>query len=94
MGDYCSAVLTVGVFGTLISGRRADYVSPIVMGDSEQSGDGWSFAWSRDGRSGAASIALTGADAHLTLTLDGRPEERAVLTRRRCSTTRRSNSRR
>ena len=73
----------VGVFGTLISGRRADYVSPIVMGDSEQSGDGWSFAWSRDGRSGAASIALAGADAHfaLTLTLDRRPEEHAVLTR-------------
>ena len=73
----------VGVFGTLLSGRRADYVSPIVMGDSEQSGDGWSFAWSRDGRSGEASIALAGADAHftLTLTLDRRPEEHAVLSR-------------
>ncbi len=71
----------VGIFATLLSGRRADYVSPVVMGDSVVDGERWSFAWSRDGRSGSASIALIGADAHLTLALDGRPEERAVLTR-------------
>ena len=51
------------------------------MGDAVMDGERWSFAWSRDGRSGTASIALTGADAQLALTLDGRPEERAVLTR-------------
>lgn len=71
----------VGIFATLLSGRRADYVSPILMGDSVVDGERWSFAWSRDGRSGTASIVLAGADGHLTLALDGRPEERAVLTR-------------
>ncbi len=52
------------------------------MGDSVVDGERWSFAWSRDGRSGTASIALIGVDAQLTLALDGRPEERAVLTRK------------
>ena len=71
----------VGIFATLLSGRRAGFVSPVLLGDSVVDGERWSFAWSRDGRSGTASIALIGADAQLALALDGRPEERAVLAR-------------
>ena len=71
----------VGIFSTLVAGTHAGFITPVLMGDSDMDGESWSFAWSRHGRSGTASIALIGVDAHLTLTLDGRPEERAVLTR-------------
>ncbi len=71
----------VGIFSTLIAGTHSSFVQPILMGDSLVDGERWSFAWSNHGRSGTVSIELIDVDAHVTLTLDGRPEERAVLTR-------------
>ncbi len=71
----------VGIFSTLVAGTHSSFVQPILIGDSLVDGERWSFAWSHYGRSGTVSIELIDVDAHVTLTLDGRPEERAVLTR-------------
>ena len=72
----------IGVFSTLVAGRRNGYVRPVAIGEGVREGDAWRFAWQQDGRSGTALIALKGGDAILTLDLDGRDVEdtdRAVL---------------
>ena len=72
----------VGIFATLIAGRQAGFVTPVVMGEGAGENGGWRFAWPQDGRSGTAFITLKGGDAILTLDLDGRDLEdtdRAVL---------------
>lgn len=74
----------VGIFATLIAGRQAGFVTPVVMGEGAGENGGWRFAWQQDGRSGTAFITLKGGDAILTLDLDGRDLEdtdRAVLER-------------
>jgi hypothetical protein len=60
----------VGIFSTLVAGRHASHVRPLVIGEGIREGDGWRFAWQQDGRSGTALIALKGGDAILTLDLD------------------------
>ncbi len=61
----------VAVFATRLGGTRADFVSPILLGDGVGDGDSWSFEWRRNGRSWRASIALEGPDARLRLGRDG-----------------------
>jgi hypothetical protein len=61
----------VGIFATLLAGTRADFVSPILMGEGVRQGDSWSFEWRRNGRSWGASIELGDPDDMLTLERDG-----------------------
>jgi hypothetical protein len=60
----------VGIFSTLVAGRQAGYVRPLVIGVGARQGDGWRFAWQQDGRSGTALVALRDGDAILTLDQD------------------------
>ena len=60
----------VGIFSTLVAGRQHDFVRPIVMGEGVREGDGWRFAWQRDGRSGTALIVPKVGDVILTLDQD------------------------
>lgn len=60
----------VGIFSTLVAGRQAGFVRPIVIGEGVKDGDGWRFAWQQDGRSGTALVTLRGGDAILTLDQD------------------------
>jgi hypothetical protein len=71
----------VGIFSTLVAGRRASFVSPVVMGEGTMSGDSWAFEWEREGRRGTASIALDGPNAALTLERERRETVQAVLER-------------
>lgn len=67
----------IGIFSSLVAGRHSLHVPPIVMGGATKQADGWRFAWQRHGRSGTATIKLTGGDAILTLDVDGREVEDA-----------------
>ncbi len=60
----------VGIFSTLVAGRHASHVRPIVMGEGVKDGDAWRFDWQWDGRSGTALVALKDGNAVLTLDLD------------------------
>lgn len=60
----------VGIFATLLSGRRTDFVLPVVLGEGVRQGDGWSFDWRRDGQVWNAAVSLAGPDATLTLARD------------------------
>lgn len=61
----------VGLVSTLVAGKRADFVSPMVLGAAEREGDTWSFAWQHHDRRWRATLALEGSDAKLTLERDG-----------------------
>ena len=69
----------VGIFATLLAGTRANFISPILLGEGEGVGDSWSFEWRRDGRSWSASIALASPDAMLRLERDGELAASAAL---------------
>jgi hypothetical protein len=69
----------VGIFSTLLAGRRADFVSPVVLGEATRQGDAWRFEWHANGQTWNASIALTGPDATLTLARGGQDAERIAL---------------
>ncbi len=60
----------IGIFSTLISGRQASFIRPVVIGEGVTEGGAWRFAWKQDGRSGTASIVLKGGDVTLTLDQD------------------------
>ena len=60
----------VGIFSTLVAGREAGFVRPVVMGEGVREADGWRFGWQWDDRSGTAFVALKGGEVILTLDLD------------------------
>ena len=60
----------VGVFATKLTGARADFMTPRVMGAGRRSGDGWEFAWSRDERAWSATLNLAGDSVALLLVRD------------------------
>ena len=60
----------VGIFSTLVAGRQASHVRPVLMGDGAMDNDRWRFAWTWDERAGTAVIALKDGGAILTLDLD------------------------
>lgn len=74
-------MLAVGIFQTLLAGQRAHFVLPVVLGEGRKSGDGWAFAWQRDGRPSTATIAVTDAGASLALAEIDRAPEQATLAR-------------
>ena len=74
-------LLAVGIFSVLLTGRRADFVSPEVMGRGSKDGEGWKFQWRR-GKSWDASLAIEGDKVILNRTRSGRKPDRTVLERR------------
>lgn len=69
-------LLALGVFETFVAGRRADFISPTLMG-SPASADGvWNYEW--DG--GKADIVLEKTGVRLSLEQSGREAEQIVLT--------------
>ena len=69
----------IGIFVNRIPELRADFVSPVVMGEGLREGDSRVFAWQRDERPWSASVILEGAGARLELRRPGRPPERIAL---------------
>jgi hypothetical protein len=74
-----SRLYAVGIFATLVAGRHAGFVQPVLLGEGARAGEAWTFEWARNGRSWTATIALNGPEAILTLVRDGQETERAVL---------------
>lgn len=72
----------VGIFSTLLAGRRADFVTPILLGEGVRKDNAWAFEWRRNGQAWKASIALGNPDDVLTLERDGKVAARAALQRR------------
>lgn len=71
----------VGIFSTYPAGARANYVSPIRLGEGVRQGDSWSFEWQRDRQVWRVSIVLEGPEAMLTLSRNGEPAAPVALTR-------------
>ena len=69
----------VGIFATLVAGRHAGFVQPVLLGEGTRKGEAWTFEWARNGRSWTATIALSGPAAILTLARGGQEPEHAVL---------------
>jgi hypothetical protein len=69
----------VGIFATLVAGRRAGFVQPVLLGEGARAGEAWTFEWARNGRSWTATIAPNGPETIVTLARDGQEPERAVL---------------
>jgi hypothetical protein len=57
----------VGVFTTLLAGRRADFVSPIVLGQGVKEGEAWRFEWTRNRQTWRATVSPEGDRARLVL---------------------------
>jgi hypothetical protein len=72
-------LFAVGVFRILLHGRKADFVTPVVLGKGKKEGAGWRFEWRREARAYAALIDIAGDKVTLTLTRPGRGPERATL---------------
>jgi hypothetical protein len=72
----------VGIIATLIAGRIADFVSPVVLGEGRPDGATWIFDGRRHGHGWTATVALDSPGAP-TLTLDHArlPSERLALHR-------------
>ena len=71
----------IGIVSTLVAGKRADFVSPMVMGVADRQGDTWSFDWQHNDQTWSATVTLEGPDAKLTLARDGEPLASTVLAR-------------
>lgn len=71
----------VGIFSIQRSGARANFVSPVLLGEGVRQGDSWSFEWRRNRQSWRASVALKGLDAKLTLERNGKRAASATLVR-------------
>lgn len=68
----------VAILATLLAGRRADFVHPLVLGEGTPEGDHWRFAWREEGRAGRATVRLDGTTAILALEDDG-PDQAVPL---------------
>lgn len=70
----------VGIFATLIPGRHAGYVSPVVLGEGRPVGARWHFGWRSRGQDWTATVALDrAADPTLILNRSGQAAERLTL---------------
>lgn len=70
----------LGVFRTLVAGRNADFISPVMMGSGQSAGGVWAFDWDAgDRRSGKAEITLEGPNVSLLYEGSGREPERLSL---------------
>ena len=74
-------LFAVGVFQTLLAGRRANFVTPIVLGEGRRDGGGWRFDWQHNGRDGSATVVLIGETVSLTLKREGQQPESSLLRR-------------
>ncbi len=70
----------VGIFATLPAGQRADFVSPVVLGEGRPDGASWRFELRHRGDDWTATVTLDRADG-LALALDraGQATERLTL---------------
>jgi hypothetical protein len=72
-------LFAVGVFQTLLHGREAKFVTPVVLGEGKKDGTGWRFEWKREAGAYRAVIEIKDEKAALTLTRPGRAPLRAAL---------------
>ena len=68
-----------GVFKTLLAGRQAGYVSPIILGEGRKDGETWTFKWDGSGGAGTASVRLHGDTIEMTLKEGRREREEITL---------------
>jgi len=78
LGD--DMLYALGVFGTFVHGRRANYVVPAAMGEARREGDRWTYAWRQAGREWRAEIGFDGDTPLLDLWRDGAALDKLALT--------------
>jgi len=67
------ALHAVGIFRILLPGRRAEFVTPEVLGRGEREGEAWRFSWRNDdGPPREARVRLLPGAEGVELTLPGR----------------------
>ncbi len=69
----------VGIFAPLVAGTYARFVHPVLLGEGVPTGEAWTFAWERNGRSWTATIALKGPAPALVLTRGNEAPEGGAL---------------
>ena len=69
----------VALAASVAAGRRADFLTPHVLGEGTLNGDAWSFDWHHNGQKWLASVALHGNDADFTLQIGEREPETVSL---------------
>jgi hypothetical protein len=75
-------LFAVGIFQTLVPERRAQFVSPVVLGEGRKEGGRWAFAWDQHGKPSTAALTPAGESVSLTLALRGQPPETLELPRK------------
>jgi len=65
-------LFAVGIFRVLVAGRRADFVSPVVLGRGAPEGDAWRFTWTEPEGTGEAVVHIDAEGVDLELTRLGR----------------------
>lgn len=71
----------LAVAATPVAGLHAGYVTPLVLGQAERTGEAWRFRFRGSDLYDSATVALAGADAVLTLAGPNRSEEPVALPR-------------
>lgn len=69
----------IALAASVAAGRRADFLTPHVLGEGTRNGDAWSFNWQHNGQTWQASVALAGAEADFTLRIGEREPETVRL---------------
>lgn len=65
-------LFAVGIFRILVAGRRADFVTPMVLGRGAPEGDAWRFTWSEPEGSGEAIVRIGAEEVEVEPTSLGR----------------------
>ena len=69
----------VALAASVAAGRRADFLTPHVLGEGTRDGDAWSFEWHHNGQPWRARVVLAGAGAAFTLQIGEREPETVSL---------------
>jgi hypothetical protein len=69
----------VGLFSTQLAGRRADFVSPVFMGEANRANDAWTFEWRSQDRDWRARVSRVERGISLALTRTGQGDVDATL---------------
>ena len=74
-------VYAIALAASVVAGRRADFLTPHVLGAGTRDGDRWSFGWQHNGQQWQASVVLDGSGADFTLQIGNREPEAVKLRR-------------